>query len=181
MTALDVPGDALVLLIGVAGSGKSTLAARHFEPEDVLSSDAYREAVSGDPTDQSATQEAFDRLRVDLDRRLAAGQLTVVDATNVQGWARRSLLAVAAHHARPVVAIVLALPLEVSLARNAGRQQGRVPAGTVRRQDRNLRGSLPRLAGEGYTAVVVLSDPGQGEALRIRTQRNVPKERHPTL
>lgn len=181
MTALDVPSDALVLLIGVAGSGKSTLAARHFDAADILSSDTYRGVVSGDPTDQAATEEAFARLHADLGRRLAAGQLTVVDATNVQGWARRSLLAVAALHGRPVLAIVLALPLDVSLARNAGRENGRVPAGSVRRQDKNLRASLPRLVGEGYAAVVVLSDPGQVEALRIRTQRNVPKERHPTL
>ena len=181
MTALDIPGDALVLLIGVAGSGKSTLATRLFEPAEILSSDAYRESVSGDPTDQSATDEAFAHLHVDLDRRLAAGQLTVVDATNVQAWARRSLLAVGARYGRPAVAIVLALPLDVSLGRNAGREHGRVPAAAVRRQDRNLRASLAQLGGEGYAKVAVLSNPGQVEALEIRTQRNVPKERHPTL
>jgi predicted kinase len=91
------------------------------------------------------------------------------------------LLAVAARHGRPVVAIVLALPLDVSLARNAGREHGRVPAGAVRRQDRNLRASLAQLGEEGYATVAVLSNPGQVEALRIQTQRNVPKERHPTL
>jgi protein phosphatase len=181
VTTVDVPGDALVLLIGVAGSGKSTLAARHFAVEDILSSDAYRAAVSGDATDQSATEEAFDRLHADLDRRLADGRLSVVDATNVQTWARRSLLSVAARHGRPSLALVLALPLEVSLARNAGREQGQVPGGTVRRQDRNLRASLPRLREEGYATVVVLANPGELEALGIRTQRNVPKERHPTL
>ena len=90
-----------------------TLAARHFKPAEILSSDAYREAVSGDPTNQSATDEAFARLHEDLDRRLADGQLTVVDATNVQAQAR-SLLAVAADHGRPAVAVVLALPLDVS-------------------------------------------------------------------
>ncbi len=93
VTALDVPSDALVLLIGAAGSGKSTLAARHFPPEAILSSDAYRAAVSGDAADQSATDAAFERLQADLDQRMRAGQLTVVDATNVQGWARRRLLA----------------------------------------------------------------------------------------
>jgi predicted kinase len=181
VTVLDLPGDALVLLVGVAGSGKSTLAARHFPADAVLSSDAYRAAVSGDPTDQSATDEAFDRLRADLERRLAAGALTVVDATNVQGWARRELRDMATHHGRSVWTIVLALPLEVSLARNASRVARRVPAGAVRRQDRFLKQSLPQLAGEGYAAVVVLSDPDQVEALRIRRQRNVPKERHPAL
>jgi predicted kinase len=181
LTELAIPDGALVLLIGAAGSGKSTLAARIFAPDEVLSSDAYREAVSGDPRDQTATEEAFDRLHADLDRRLAAGRLSVVDATNVQGWARRSLLAAAARHERAAVAVVLALPLEVSLAQNAARTSGRVPAGVVRRHDRDLRVSLPRLDEEGYATVVVLTEPGQVEALRIRRQRNVPKERHPTL
>jgi protein phosphatase len=181
VTVLDLPGDALVLLVGIAGSGKSTLAVRLFPADAILSSDTYRAAVSGDPADQSATDEAFDRLRSDLDRRLAAGALTVVDATNVQGWARRELLAVAARQGRPVWAIALALPLEVSLARNAARAERRVPASAIRRQDRFLRQSLPQLASEGYAAFVVLSDPDQVEALRIRRQRNVPKERHPAL
>jgi protein phosphatase len=181
VTDLDLPADALVLLVGAAGSGKSTLAARWFDPADVLSSDAYRVAVSGDANDQAATDQAFARLHADLDRRLVAGQLTVVDATNVLGWARHGLLEIAARHGRPAIALVLAPPVEVALARNAARKTGRVPASVVRRHDRQLRASLPRLREEGLATVVVLTDAGQVEALRIRRQRNVPKERHPTL
>ena len=183
--ALEVPPDGLVLLVGAAGSGKSTLAARLFSPAQVLSSDAYRAAVSGDPTDQSATTQAFRRLHATLERRMAAGELTVVDATNVQGWARRQLLAVAARHGRPAAAVVLAIPLEVSLARNAARTERRVPSSAVRRQDAFLRASLPRLREEGYASVVVLTEPDEVERLVVRpgfgTQRNVPKERHPAL
>ena len=98
MTALDIPSDALVILVGAAGSGKSTLAARHFPADAILSSDRYREAVSGDASDQSATDEAFERLDSELDERLRAGTLTVVDATNVQPWARKRLLRVARAH-----------------------------------------------------------------------------------
>ncbi|MGH2488629.1 MAG: hypothetical protein ACRDFR_03300, partial [Candidatus Limnocylindria bacterium] len=86
---------------------------------------------------------------------------------------------------RPSVAAVLALPLEVSLARNAARTEGRVPSSAVRRQDAFLRASLPRLAEEGYASAVVLTEPDQVEHLTVRpgseTQRNVPKERHPAL
>ena len=183
--ALVAPPDALVLLVGVAGSGKSTLAARVFSPGQVLSSDAYRAAVSGDATDQSATTQAFHRLHATLERRMAAGELTVIDATNVQAWARRRLLAVAARHGRPTVAVVLALPLELSLARNAARTEGRVPSSAVKRQDAFLRASLPGLTEEGYAALVVLTEPDQVDRLAVRpgfaTQRNVPKERHPAL
>ncbi|MGH2463420.1 MAG: AAA family ATPase [Candidatus Limnocylindria bacterium] len=185
MTVLDLPPGALVLMIGPAGSGKSTLAARHFSSAEILASDDYRAAVSGDATDQSATREAFRGLHADLERRLAGGELTVVDATNVQGWARRRLLEAAARHARPTVALVLALPLEIIQARNAGRAIGRVPSAAVKRQDGFMRSSLKRLEEEGYLSVVLLSDPGQVERLEVRrgfrTQRNVPKERHPTL
>lgn len=181
MTEVTIPGDALVLLVGAAGSGKSTLAARHFVRDQVLSSDAYRALVAGDPADQSVTEEAFAALHAALDRRLAAGQLTVVDATNVQGWARRRLLAVAKRHGRSAVAIVLAIPLEVSLARNAARSDRRVPPSVVRRHDRQLRSALAGMPKEGFETVVVLTDPAEVEALEVRTQRNVPKERHPTL
>ncbi len=159
MTVLSLPADALVLLIGAAGSGKSTLAARFFDPDEILSSDAFRAAVSGNASDQSATPEAFRRLDAVLDRRLASGQLTVVDATSVQGWARRRLLSAAVRHGRPAVGIVLALPLEVSLERNAQRADGRVPARVVRRHDADLRRSLPSLQDEGFDALVVLEEP----------------------
>jgi len=47
--ALDLPSDALVVLVGVAGSGKSTLAERLFAADQILSSDAFRAEVAGDP------------------------------------------------------------------------------------------------------------------------------------
>ena len=184
MTVLDLPPGALVVLIGSAGSGKSTLAARHFSSAEVLASDDYRAAVSGDAGDQSVTDEAFGRLHADLERRTAAGELTVIDATNVQGWARRRLLAAAQRHRRPAIAVVLALPLEISLARNAARTDRRVPPTAVRRQDHFLRASLPRLEEEGYASVAVLTDPDQVERMDVRRIpgiTNVPKERHPTL
>ena len=168
MTVLDLPLGALVVLIGPSGSGKSTLAARHFSTAEVLASDDYRAAVSGDAGDQSVTGEAFGGLHADLERRMAAGELTVIDATNVQGWARRPLMAAAARHRRSTVALVLALPLETSLARNAARTDRRVPPSAVRRQDRFLRASLPNLGEEGYEAVVVLTDHDQLESLEVR-------------
>ena len=48
MTTLEIPDPSLVLLVGAAGAGKTTFAARHFPPDEVLSSDAYRALVSGD-------------------------------------------------------------------------------------------------------------------------------------
>ena len=153
-----LPADALVLLVGISGSGKTTLAARHFAPDEVLGSDAFRAAVSGDEANQRATGEAFRRLRAALARRLARGLLTVVDATNTQAWARGELLRVARDAGRPTAAIVLDLPLALSLERVAQRLERHVPPAVVRRQQRELHRGLSSLALEGHAVTAILRD-----------------------
>ena len=91
MTELGVPELSLVVLVGVSGSGKSTFAREQFKPTEVISSDFCRGLVADDENDQSATADAFELLHFIVGKRLAAGRLTVVDATNVQPEARRSL------------------------------------------------------------------------------------------
>ena len=97
---IRLPDPSLVVLIGAAGSGKSTFAARHFAPDEVLSSDAFRGYVAGDPTDQRATRAAFSALHAALDSRLRRGRLSVVDATSVKPAARSALLRLRRRRAR---------------------------------------------------------------------------------
>lgn len=166
---LVLPPRSLVLLVGVSGSGKSTFAARHFSPTQVLSSDAMRAMVADDPNDQGATEAAFELLHTALSLRLARGRLTVVDATNVEGWARGRLLAVARRHQRPSCAIVLAPPLEVCLARNLSRGDRRLPPAAIRRQHAWLHESLPTLPDQGFAPVWILSTVEEIEATRVAT------------
>ncbi|HEY8987503.1 MAG TPA: AAA family ATPase, partial [Candidatus Limnocylindrales bacterium] len=79
--AVEVGAPWLVVLIGAAGAGKTTVARRLFAPDELLSSDELRAAVSGDAADQRATRPAFAILHRELGNRLAAGRLIVVDAT----------------------------------------------------------------------------------------------------
>jgi len=164
---IELPPNALVVLVGVSGSGKSTFAAAHFDADDVLSSDAFRGLVSGDARDQTVTDEAFRRLHAALDQRLAAGRLTVVDATNVQAWARAELLHIATRHGRPAAAIVLAVPLAVSLERAATRLDRQVPEAVLRRQHRNLQLSLDQLGAEGFESIVILDGVRALEAAQV--------------
>jgi len=166
---VHLPADALVLLIGAAGSGKSTLAARLFPSGAILSSDAIRAELTGDQTDQTMNTIVFRILHERADRRLAAGLLTVVDATNVTASARRPLHRLAAVHDRPVVAVVLDLPPALCVARNATRSGRVVPEAAVHRQLRALRHALEReeLAAEGLTRMIVLTTPAGIEGLSV--------------
>lgn len=157
----------MVLLIGVAASGKSTFARRHFAPTEILSSDALRAVITDDPHAQSATDDAFELLHRILAMRLRRGRLTVVDATNVEAWARAELRAVARRHRRPSVALVLDVPLEVALARNLARHEPRPPVAAIRRQHRWLADTLAELPSEGYVAVHHLRTPADIDAARI--------------
>ena len=166
--ALEIPDPCLVVLVGAAGSGKSTFAARHFAPDEVLSSDAFRGLIAGDPADQTATRAAFSALHTALAGRLAQGRLTVVDATSVQRGARTALLRRAAAARVPAVAVVLDLPPDVVHARNRERPPGAVvPADAVDRQLADLASALRPggIDAEGFARVFVLSTPAAIDAV----------------
>ncbi|BEP14988.1 polynucleotide kinase-phosphatase [Acidothermaceae bacterium B102] len=156
MTDLAIPQLSLVCLVGVSGSGKSTFAREHFGPYEVISSDTCRGLVSNDENDQSATAAAFDVLQFIVGKRLDAGLLTVVDATNVQPESRRQLVALARAHDVLPVAIVLDLPERVCLQRNASRDDRTFGAGVIKRQADQLGRSLRHLGKEGFRRVHVL-------------------------
>lgn len=160
-----LPPHALVVLIGIAGSGKTTFASAHFAAPEIVSSDALRALVAGDPDDQAATDDAFGVLHTIVGMRLRRGLLTVVDATNVEAWARAKLLDMAWRARRPAVAIVLDPGLAVALERNVARTDGHRPPAAARRQQRWLDQGLAEIANEGFAAVEHLRDPA--EVVRI--------------
>jgi protein phosphatase len=115
---LTIPELSFVVLMGVSGSGKSTFARKHFKPTELLSSDYCRGLVSDDENCQAATSDAFDLLHYIARKRVAAGKLTVVDATCAQPEARKPPVEIAREfHCLPV-AIVLDLPERVAHDRN---------------------------------------------------------------
>lgn len=153
---LTIPRPSLVLLIGVSGSGKSTFARSHFLPTETVSSDQCRALISDDEADQGVTDDAFELLHSIVEKRLRYGKLAVVDATNVQAWARASLLEIAWRCGVPSVAIVFDLPEKVYERRNRARASRVVEDDVVAQQAANLRKSLDELPGEGFAYIYTL-------------------------
>ena len=177
---LTIPELSLVVLIGPSGCGKSTFARKQFQPTEVLSSDFCRSLVSDDENDQSVTKEAFEVLHFVASKRLAAGKLTVVDATNVQPEARKPLVALARQfHVLPV-AIVLNLPERVCADRNKARADRAFGPHVVRNQSQDLKRSLRQLEREGFRHVHILNTPEDVDAASIQRQplRNNRKHEH---
>ena len=167
---IALPELSLVALVGVSGSGKSSFAARHFLPTEVLSSDSCRGLVSDDENDQTATGAAFEVLHFIASKRLEAGKLTVVDATNVQPEARTSLIALAKRHHTLAVAVVLDVPDSVCAERNASRPDRDFGPHVLRNQRSQLRRSMKGLRREGFHKVFFLDGIKEIDAATVERQ-----------
>lgn len=165
---LPVTDLSLVVLVGASGSGKSTFARRHFKPTEIISSDFCRGLVADDENDQSASRDAFDVLHYIAGKRLAAGRLTVVDATNVQQESRKQLVDLARQYDVLPIAIVLDIPEEVCAARNAERaDRAGMHRRVISRHTRELRRSLRHLEREGFRKVHILRGVEEAESAEV--------------
>jgi protein phosphatase len=167
---ITLPELSLVVLIGASGSGKSTFARQHFLPTEVISSDYCRGLVSDDENNQAATSDAFELLHFIVAKRLAAGKLTVIDATNVQPESRKPLLELARKYHCISAAIVLDLPENLCGDRNQQRPNRNFGSHVVRRHVQSLRKSLRNLDREGFRYVYVLRSPEEIDAVEVARQ-----------
>ncbi|MFD8712047.1 AAA family ATPase [Streptomyces anulatus] len=151
MNPLPLPAREACALMGPPGSGKSTFARQHLKPTEIVSSDFCRALVADDENDQSATGDAFEVLHLIVDKRLARGRLTVIDATNLRSSDRAWLLARARHWKRLTTAVLFDVPLATVQAQNAGRDRV-VPAHVVR-EFHGLLPTVDQLHDEGWDAV----------------------------
>ena len=167
---LTIPELAVVVLVGPSGAGKSSFARKHFRATEVLSSDFCRGLVSDDENSQAATNDAFEVLHFIASKRLTAGKLVVIDATNVQPEARKPIIALARQYHCLPVAIVFDLPEKLCHERNRDRPDRNFGPHVIRQQSQQLRRSLRNLEREGFRRVHVLRTPEEVETAEIQRE-----------
>jgi protein phosphatase len=167
---ITIPELSLVVLIGPSGCGKSTFARTFFKPTEILSSDFCRGLVSDSENDQTATKEAFEVLHFIARKRLAAGRLTTIDATNVQPESRKPLVALAREYHVLPVALVFNFAEKLCQERNRTRPDRDFGPHVVRNQAQQMRRSLRGLEREGFRHVHIFEKPEDLEGLAIERQ-----------
>jgi protein phosphatase len=90
----------LFILVGIPGCGKSTWAANFFRNGIIVSSDAIREELTGDATDQTRNTEVFNAFHQRISENLRtghwpAGADVIADSTALDAFARLSLVNIA--------------------------------------------------------------------------------------
>ncbi len=168
---ITIPQLGLVALIGPSGCGKSTFARRHFAATEVLSSDTCRGWVADDENAQDASADAFDVLYFIARKRLAAGRLVVVDATNVRVEDRKRLVALAREFHVFATAIVFDLPEALCHERNEQRPDRQFGPHVIRGQTQAMRKSLRGLQREGFRSFTVFKSALDVDAVDIERQR----------
>ncbi len=137
-----------MIAVGLPGSGKTS----YFSSLGVhaISSDDVRLLLADDPTDQSIHRQVFATIRYLVRQRISIGRdLTYVDATHLTRKERRPYLEIGRKYGAPVEVLFFDTPLDVCLARNAGRARV-VPEDAIRAMARKLQRPL---RSEGFAKV----------------------------
>ncbi len=138
----------IILAVGLPGSGKSAyFAQRGIHP---LSSDALRQWLLDDETNQQYQRWVFLALRFLLRIRLLLGRpRNYVDATNLTPQERRPYFRLAARYGYEMRAIFFDVPQELCRERNRRRRR-RVPEDAMQRMAEKLQ---PPTREEGFARI----------------------------
>lgn len=134
---ITIPVPALVMLVGPAGAATAIFAQSHFRPDEIVAAEA-------------------DAAHDVVQKRLAAGLLTVIDAAGLQPTDRRPFLALAREHNVPPVAIGFGLSAQ---------------------RGSDQRPSQSGLRHEGFRQIHIFRTPQQAQAASIVRQPLPPDRR----
>lgn len=115
-----------IQMIGIPGSGKTEKAKVLAKEHDavLLSSDAIREEILGDASDQTKNNDVFEVMYKRTCEALDTGRSVIYDATNINHKRRRVLLQqLKAHYDVKTIAVVMAAPIQMCIDRQSNRDR----------------------------------------------------------
>lgn len=144
----------LAVMIGISGSGKSTYAngLKTSLKADLVETDAIREELTGDASDQSQNYKVFQVAKKRVNDLLSQGKNAIIDATSVSVRDRKDWIQIGRNNNAEVRAYFIDTPIDVCKSQNRKRQR-RVPDEVIDRQASRL--ESPTKA-EGFDTVTVV-------------------------
>lgn len=144
----------LAVMIGISGSGKSTYAngLKTSLKADLVETDAIREELTGDASDQSQNYKVFQVAKKRVNDLLSQGKNAIIDATSVSVRDRKDWIQIGRDNNAEVRAYFIDTPIDVCKSQNRKRQR-RVPDEVIDRQASRL--ESPTKA-EGFDTVTVV-------------------------
>lgn len=149
---LSDPPPRIVITVGLPGSGKSTWLAR--QDLTAISSDAIRQLLADDPTDQSIHVRVFATIRYLLRQRLAIGRpVSYVDATHLTPAERAPYVTIARAFDAQLEAVFFDVPIGVCMERNLARNRN-VPREAIETMAAKL---VPPSLDEGFCRITTVN------------------------
>jgi predicted kinase len=144
----------LAVMVGISGSGKSTYAngLKTALNAQLVETDAIREELTGDATDQSQNYRVFQVAKKRVSDLLAQGKNAIIDATSVSIRDRKDWIDIAKSNNAEVRAYFVDTPVDVSKNQNRKRAR-KVPDEVIDRQASKL--EAPTKA-EGFDSVTTV-------------------------
>lgn len=145
-----------ILLVGPPASGKSSWAEQYVEEHNntvIVSSDAIREELWGDASQQCAPSKVFELAHKRIIEALETGADTIFDATNMLYKYRVNIMEKIKHIDCIKRCVIFAEPYKILCERNAARER-RVPEDVIWRMI--TRFQMP-LFSEGYDEIEIIN------------------------
>lgn len=158
-------GPLLVVMVGPSGAGKSTFIEKHFEPREVVSTDAIREELTGDFERQDKNDQVFDQFYARIRGKLQAGQRVVADATHIKNADRRRTAQIGVDLGLPVYYVVVNRSVESKMQTGGWRNKVRIgDTSLIQKHDTTFEANLTAiLQGDGLADEVVDTRQGRDQ------------------
>lgn len=152
--------------VGLSGSGKSTIAAKLADENPntiIVSSDAIREELTGDRSNQERNEEVFRLFHERIRKNLENKYNVIADATNITIKSRRAILAKVNGLNIEKICYLIPKPFDLCKTDNLNREYP-VPEYVLDKQI--LKFQIP-FNQEGFDRIVILRNKDWGSGYRI--------------